>query len=344
MVKTKNFENTFLNNLEFISSGNQKKHSTNIYEAVQINDLIFHGNKKISDYGFNHYFKTILKNVNSDSKNSTKFKEKKQSEILSLITYDLDLPLIKNDTKFYNSLIPKMSFRHSPNDTKNLQDEERFLNTDNVFSLNRIGFNETIESGTSLTIGLNFEKKYKKDNQSLFSSKIATVLRDEINENLPIKSTLGKKQSDIFGEINFIPNQNLMFDYNYSVKNNLDEINLHVFENTFKVNNFINTFTFYEENNLLGDKSYYENKFEYNFDNRNTLSFKTRNNKKDNLTEFYDLIYQYKTDCLTASLRYNKEYYSNSTKKPTEELFFNITLIPLGSTQTGSLFDLKDNK
>ena len=28
--------------------------------------------------------------------------------------------------------------------------------------------------------------------------------RDEINENLPIKSTLGKKQSDIFGEINFI--------------------------------------------------------------------------------------------------------------------------------------------
>ena len=67
-------------------------------------------------------------------------------------------------------------------------------------------------------------------------------------------------------------------------------------------------------------------------------------NKKDNLTEFYDLIYQYKTDCLTASLRYNKEYYSNSTKKPNEELFFNITLIPLGSTQTGSLFDLKKNK
>ena len=341
---TKDFKNGFFNNLEFTSSGNQKKHSTNIYEAVQVNDFIFNGNKKISNYGFNHNFKTILKNVNSDGKNSKKFKEKEQSEILSMITYDLDLPLIKNDTKFYDTLIPKMSFRHSPNDTKNLQDEERFLNTDNVFSLNRIGFSETIESGTSLTLGLNFEKKHKKDNASFFGSKIATVFRDEINENLPIKSTLGKKQSDIFGEVNFTPNQNLIFDYNYSIKNNLDEINLHVFENTFKVNNFINTFTFYEENNLLGDKSYYENKFEYNFDNRNTLSFKTRNNKKENLTEFYDLIYQYKTDCLTASLRYNKEYYSNSTKKPNEELFFNITLIPLGSTQTGSLFDLKKNK
>ena len=36
-----------------------------------------------------------------------------------------------------------------------------------------------------------------------------------------------------------------------------------------------------------------------------------RNNKKDNLTEFYNLIYEYKHDCLTASLVYNKEYYSN---------------------------------
>ena len=111
------------------------------------------------------------------------------------------------------------------------------------------------------------------------------------------------------------------------MKNDLNEINLHNFETTLLVNNFVNTFTFYEENNLLGDKSYYEN------------AFKTRNNKKDNLTEFYNLIYQYKTDCLVASLRYNKEYYSNSTKKPNEELFFNITLIPLGSTQTESIID-----
>ena len=171
------------------------------------------------------------------------------------------------------------------------------------------------------------------------SSKIATVFRDEINENLPLTSTLGKKQSDFVGEINFIPNSNLKFDYNYSLKNNLNEINLHNFETTLLVNNFVNTFTFYEENNLLGDKSYYENEFAYNFSKKNSLSFKTRNNKKDNLTEFYNLIYQYKTDCLIASLRYNKEYYSNSTKKPNEELFFNITLIPLGSTQTESIID-----
>ena len=39
------------------------------------------------------------------------------------------------------------------------------------------------------------------------------------------------------------------------------------------------------------------------------------------------------------TIKYNKEYYSNSTLEPNEELFFNITLIPLGSTQTESILD-----
>ena len=49
------------------------------------------------------------------------------------------------------------------------------------------------------------------------------------------------------------------------------------------------------------------------------------------------MIYEYKNDCLTASLQYNKEYYSDNSIKPFEQLFFNITLIPLGGTQTNNL-------
>ena len=339
LKKVNYFEDSIINSFEFTSNGNQKKHTTNVYEAVQVNDFLFNGTKKISNMGFAHNFKTIVKNVNSDGKNSSKFKDKSQSEILSMVSYDIDLPLIKDKGDFSNFLIPKASLRFSPNDTKNLKDESRYLNTDNIFSLNRIGYSDTIESGTSLTLGLDFEKKHKKSDNPFLTSKIGTVFRDEINENLPKTSSLGKKQSDFVGEISLVPNSNFEINYSYSLKNNLDEINLHNFENTFRVNNFVNTFSFYEENNLLGDKSYYENKFEYNFDQRNSLSFKTRNNKKDNLTEFYNLIYQYKNDCLTASIRYNKEYYSSSTKKPNEELFFNITLIPLGSTQTESIID-----
>ena len=338
LTKSSYFEDNFFDNFEFISSGNQKKYDTNIYEAVQVNDLVLSGKNMVNTLGINHNFKSIIKNVNSDGKNSTKFKEKSQSEILSMLIYDVDIPLVKKDEKFNNMLTPKMSLRFSPNASKNLKDESRFLNPGNIFSLNRIGFNETIEGGTSFTIGLDYEKK-NEENNKILSSKLATVFRDEVNENLPTTSTLGKKQSDYVGELNFNPIDNLSFEYNYSLNNNLDQINLHNFKNTFRVNNFVNTFTFYEENNLIGDKSFYENELKYSLNNNSSFSFKTRNNKKDNLTEFYNLIYEYKNDCLTASVIYNKEYYSNSSLKPSEDLFFNITLVPLGSTKTDSILD-----
>ncbi len=333
------FENKFLDNLYFSSSGNQKKFSTNIYESVQVNDFLLTSNNIVNKFGFNNVFKSIFKNVNSDGKNSSKFKDKAQSEILGMVSYDIDIPLIKTNVEYKNFLTPKISIRHSPNDSKNLKDEDRLLSVDNIFSLNRIGYDQSIEGGNSLTIGLDYEKKNQEDNNTVFSSKIATVFRDEINENLPTSSTLGKKQSDFIGQINFFPDEKFKVNYNYLINNDLDEVNLHKLSNTFQINNFVNTFTFYEENNLIGKKSYYENDLSYKINESNILSFRTRENKTDNLTEYYNLIYEYKNDCLTASIRYNKEYYSTSGVKPSEELFFNITLIPLGSTKTGSILE-----
>ena len=56
-------------------------------------------------------------------------------------------------------LTPKLSFRHSPNDTKNIRDNATLLNSGNVFSFNRIGQSDNVEGGSSLTIGLDYEKK-----------------------------------------------------------------------------------------------------------------------------------------------------------------------------------------
>ena len=330
-------EDNFFDNFDFTSSGNQKKFTTNIYEAVQINDLLLTSNSFKNKLGLNSDLKTIIKNVNSNGKNSSKFKDKTQSEFLSMISYDLNIPLIKENNEYRNLLTPKLSLRHSPNDSKNLKDESRITTVENIFSLNRIGFNQTIEGGSSLTLGLDFEKKDREENDTVLSSKIATVFRDEVNENLPISSTLGEKHSDFIGQINYMPNSKFKVKYNYSLNNNLDKVNLHEIGNVIEINNFVNTFTFYEENNLIGKKSYFENDISYIIDENNSLSFKTRENKTDNLTEYYKLVYEYKNDCLTASIRYNKEYYSNNSIKPNEELFFNITLIPLGSTKTDSI-------
>ena len=79
----------------------------------------------------------------------------------------------------------------------------------------------------------------------------------------------------------------------------------------------------------MGDSNIMENSFGYNVDNKNSLSFKTRRNRKINLTEYYDLVYEYKNDCLTAGIKYKKSYYEDRDLKPTENLLFTITLFPL---------------
>ena len=86
----------------------------------------------------------------------------------------------------------------------------------------------------------------------------------------------------------------------------------------------------------MGNSNIFENKTSYNFDEKNSLSFKTRRNRKLNLTEYYDLVYEYKNDCLTASVKYNKDYYSDKDLKPNEEIFFTISIVPFSSINSPS--------
>ena len=83
--------------------------------------------------------------------------------------------------------------------------------------------------------------------------------------------------------------------------------------------------------------TYLKNTTTYNFDDRNNFSFSTRRNKKTNLTEYYNFIYQYKLDCLAASIEYNKDYYDDRDIKPEENIFFKLTIIPFGETSSPNL-------
>ena len=338
LSKSYDVEHVYIDNYEIISSGNQKKYSTNIYEMSQVNDLLISSNQFIFKDSFETNFQTLLKNVNTNGKNSEKYKEKSQSEILSNFIYDISLPLKKTEEKYSKFLTPKLSLRHSPNKTKNIQSLDRHLNIDNIFSLNRIGANDDIEGGSSLTIGNEFLVK-NENNSDIFSFDFGTVFREKENKNLPNNSTLRNSQSDIVGSLGLSGIDQWKINYNFSADNNLNTVNLHRIENIFTVNNFVHTFEFYEENNSLGDNSYYSNTITYEANNNNFVSFRTRRNNKTNLTEFYNLIYEYKNDCLIASINYNKEYYTNNSLEPSENLFFNITLIPLGSSNTDNVLN-----
>ena len=56
-----------------------------------------------------------------------------------------------------------------------------------------------------------------------------------------------------------------------------------------------------------------------------------------NITEYYNLIYEYKNDCLIAGVEYNKSNYADGDLKPEENLFFKIKIIPFGELNTPSV-------
>ena len=79
----------------------------------------------------------------------------------------------------------------------------------------------------------------------------------------------------------------------------------------------------------MGDSNHISNSTLYKFNDNNYLTFSTRRNRKISLTEYYDLVYEYKNDCLTAGIKYQKTYYSDRDAKPTEDLMLTLTLFPL---------------
>ena len=90
----------------------------------------------------------------------------------------------------------------------------------------------------------------------------------------------------------------------------------------------LSTFEFLEENNPIGNNSYISNETSLKIDDNKDLKFKTRKNKKTDLTEYYNLIYQYKMDCLVAGIEYKKDYYNDVGVEPSEKIFFSITIMP----------------
>ena len=75
----------------------------------------------------------------------------------------------------------------------------------------------------------------------------------------------------------------------------------------------------------------------YNFNETKSFTFKTRENKKTKATEFYNLLYQYRNNCLIAAIEYNKDYYTDKEIKPSENIFLKLTIVPFGETKSPSI-------
>jgi LPS-assembly protein len=331
------FLEDFNGSFSFNSYGNNTLKSTNIVSSTLSNDLKYDTNNIFFDNGIISNFEILLKNINSIGKNDIKYKNSPQSEIMSEYIYNATLPMTKQTKNVKNTLTPKLSLRFSPHEMKNNINTERRINIDNIFISDRLGLGDSFESGESVTLGLDFSKErinIKNDItqvEKYFDFKLSSVFRLNEEKNIPTNSTLNKKQSNIFGEVNYKPNKNILLNYDFSLTNDFNSIEYNSLFAQLNYGNFSAQFNYLEERGVIGQKSVVENTTEYNFDENNSLSYSTRRNRKLNLTEYYDLVYEYKNDCLVAAVKYKKNYYSDADIKPVEELFFSITIIPLAT-------------
>ena len=281
------------NQLRFLSYGYQKNYETNIYEGTIINDLFFNSSSKISEKGLKSNFSGIIKNVNLNAKNSNRYKNKFDQSLLTSLLFTSEYPLKKAGDTHESNLTPKLSLMYSPNKTKNMTNEDRRIETSNIFSFNRIASNDTVEGGSSLTIGAEYKKIDKNNFNELVNLNLATVVRPQENEDLPLRSSIGKKTSDLFGNIKIKPSKNFSLNYDFAIDNNLDKSNYDSFKTKFSVNNFVTTFEYLDDKNQINEKSYISNETNYSLNESNSLGFNIRKNKKTNATEFYDLFYSY---------------------------------------------------
>jgi len=305
------------------------------YLVVFLLPSLFSSDSIFKNNGLKNNFNILLRNPNSLTQNSSNTTES-QYRFLSAFLFETSYPLRKNNENYVDYLTPILQLRYSPNKTKNIRNSDRRIDINNIYSFDRIGSTSTVEGGQSITLGSGYKRTDKNDNK-LISLDLATVFRDETNEDLPTKSTIGNKSSDIVGNFYLKPNKFFNFEYNFSFDNSLNRSNYDSIKTEFNVNNFVTTFEYLEENNLIGNESYISNKTSYNFDEANSINFSTRKNKKTDLTEFYNLIYQYQNDCLVAAIEYNKNYYEDSDLKPSENIFFSLTLKPFGTTNSPSV-------
>ena len=329
----------YFGRFDFYSYGYSKNYNTNVLESVITNDFLFKSNEYINSKGIVTEYDLLLKNSSSYSNNSSNFHENAEYNVFGIAKFDASLPLQKKLIDHTNYLKPVISFRYSPNGNSNLTSKDIFLNYDSAFNLNRIGTSYEVEGGESLSFGLEF-KRSNNFNQNVLDLKVANVVKASENFNLPSKSKLNKTRSDIFGDLSYKINKNINLGYFFSYDKDLEYSNLDGLNLSAEINNFFTDFNYYAEGNDLLDKETIQNKTKYKFNKENIFSFEIAKDLKNDFTEFYDLNYEYITDCLSLSLKYNTSFYSDGNIEPNKSLTFLIKIIPfteLGVSNVGNI-------
>ena len=327
-----NFDGEFFFNSEILS----RNYNTNNKVNYIYNEFNISSNRKQLNFGAISNYQILLKNLNSKNQ-KTNYKDGDNIYYSGIYQLNSSVPLIKIDGQNEKVLEPKLSLKISPKYTRDSRNEENKIDINNIYSLNRFSQKNSTEGGVSLTYGSDYS--IFNNSRKIFDMQIANNLRLSKNDDIVNQNQLGEKTSNFFGKLFFNPNENFETEYNFTVKNNLKQINEENLLTTFKLKNLVSSFDYFNQNVGSLKSLYINNRTTYSINKSNRLSFSTRKNKTKDLTEYYNFMYQYKNDCLAASIEYNKNFYNDRDVRQNENLVFKLTIIPLGETSSPNFKD-----
>ena len=94
----------------------------------------------------------------------------------------------------------------------------------------------------------------------------------------------------------------------------------------------------------MGDSETIKNNTLFNFNDEHSLLFMTSKNLKTDFTEVINLNYEYNTDCLSASLHYQKKFFRDDNLVPDKSIYFLIKFIPFAEIRGSANTIFKEDK
>ena len=300
------------------------------------NEFNWVSNSWINKFGFENEFLGLFKNVNYQAKNVNNYKtEDSVSEFYGALGFKSELGLFKfrEDNKL-NVFKPKMLLKISPNDSRNISKESKTLNYSDLYKLNKIKSIDKVDTGSSISLGFDFKINNLTKNNEIkneqFKFSLGQIINVKENRDMPSKSTLNEKMSDIIGETSFSFNENAKITNNFLLDQNLREFNKNQIDLDIVYPKTSFNIGFLEESQHIGSTKYLQTKAGFNFNN-GLISFGAKRNLLSNSAEFYDLSYEYINDCLKAGVAFRREFYRDRDLEPEDSLIFKITFSPLGT-------------
>jgi len=319
-----------------------RNYETNKQTNFFVNNFNWKSNKWLNKLGIENYFEGLIKTVNYEADNTSKYKnDKTNSELNSALGYFAKLGLYKNDitNKNFYTLTPKFLLRYAPGHMRNIEGGR--LNYENLFNLNKVNEFDVIENGLSTSVGFEYKKnKLDKNNligDEIFSFSVGQVISAKENMDIPSSTSLDQHFSDVVGKTNYHINNKMNLNYNFSIdqsykKFNYNEIGTDV---TFEKAKF--NLSYLQEKNHIGNQEFVQSGIDFKLNNSTELSFSTKRNLLKSSAEFYNLSYNYINDCLKAGIAYRREFYTDRDVKSTNTLMFTISIIPFAEINSPSL-------